>query len=424
MMKWIARTTGAWVLWLAACSTFAQSTGPDLQRALGLDAALARTLADNATLVAADLQIDVARGYARQANVAPNPQLTIAVEDIGGSGRYEAFDGAESTVSLAWMFERGARARRTEAARARVGLSAVEAEMLRVEMAAETARRFLDVLEIQGRAELATNSVELAERMVEAVDHRVRAGRTPQADLSRARARLARANMEASDLTHAARAARVRLAAQWGSTTPDFERVTGDPFDLPAPVSLARLLPRLERNPERLVQLRRARLDEANVRLAEARSRPPWEARFGVRRIEATDDHALVAGVTVPLAFRDRNQGNIAAARAAAERSATESAVVDVRSEAALSVHHDALQRSRARALALADEVLPPLEAALAQTRAAYELGRYGLQEWTAVQAEVLDARLARLAASIRARRHVIEIERLTGARIPESETH
>ena len=144
-------------------------------------------------------------------------------------------------------------------------------------------------------------------------------------------------------------------------------------------------------------------------------SRPNWRVYAGLRRIERTDDLALVGGITIPLAVRDRNQGRIAEARANVGRIDAEATAARVRIETALFVLYQELRHNTQLADRLTEDVIPRLERALADTRRAYELGRYSYFEWTVVQAEVLEANNDLLEASIGAHRIVIEIERLTG---------
>ena len=60
---------------------------------------------------------------------------------------------------------------------------------------------------------------------------------------------------------------------------------------------------------------------------------------------------------------------------------------------------------------------------ALSDTQRAYALGRYGYFELKVVQAELVNAQMALIEASIDAHRNVIEIERLTGATLTSSVT-
>lgn len=390
---------------------------------LTLDDAIADTLERNPELVAIGYQIEAARGRVEQAELAPNPELTVAVEDVLGSNDLRGVDSAETTITLAWVLERGVRERRVDAAKANASLSSINAEILRVEVAAETARRFLTLLANQARAVTESEAVRLAEETVQAVQRRVASGRTPRADLARAEAELATTLLAQEDIEHELLSARHRLAAQWGQTAPEFVQVAGDPFALPQTEPFETLRQRIEQNPDIARYLSNQRLAEAELRLAEAQRKPSWQARVGVRRLESTNDHTLVTSITIPLALRNRNQGRIAEARAGIERSSADTNAAKVRIETTLLVLYQALQHSLHRANSLRTDVIPRIESALADTRAAYERGRYSYFEWRTVQQELIDARRELIEASIDAHRNVIEIERLTGVPVAPTGT-
>jgi cobalt-zinc-cadmium efflux system outer membrane protein len=400
-----------------ACSTvsFAQSTSANDQAALKLNAAIARTLESNPRLVAYGYQLRAQQGRLQQAQLRPNPELGLLVENAAGSGDFQGIDGAETTLSLAWVLERGKRERRVDAARASISLLETEAEIQRLDVAAETARAFLDTLALQERLIQTDDAVALAEQTAAAVKKRVQAGRTPAADLARAEAELARVRLDREDIEHELRTSHRRLSAQWGETQPDFARVSGDVHQLPAPDSYASLLDRLEQNPDLSRYLNEKRLREAELRLAEAQAKPNWQLTAGVRRLERSDDQAFIAGITIPLATRNRNQGRISEVRAQLAMTDADRAATRVQIETQLFALYQELQRSLYRAAKLRDEILPRIEQALKETERAYAAGRYGYFELRVVQAELLDTRAALVESSIDAHRHLIEIERLTG---------
>ena len=102
---------------------------------------------------------------------------------------------AKERGQLTWVFERGVREYRVTAAQANASLFCIEAEILRVDIAAETARRFLAVLSNYARTVTVREAVRLAEDTTSAVQRRVEAGRAPQADVARAEAELAFAKL-------------------------------------------------------------------------------------------------------------------------------------------------------------------------------------------------------------------------------------
>ena len=417
MYVYATRFMGACMLLLLSNSA-AASDPPTQLASISLEDSIARTLADNPELRAFGYQLTIDRSLVQQAGLPPNPDLLVTVEGALGTGDHTGFESAETTVSLGWVFERALRESRVDTAMASESLTAADIEILRVEAAAETASRFLDLLAYQAHATTAKDAVELAGQTVDAVQRRVDANRAAEADLARAQAALAFAELDQEDIRHELSTARHRLAAQWGSTRPDFLEAQGNLYQLPTTLPLSQLNMQAEQNPMMRRYLSKQRLDEVQIRLAEAQRKPGWKGVLGLRRFESTDDVALVTGFTIPLTLRNRNQGNIAAAQAAAEQTFAQAVATRVEIETTLYVFYAALQHSLLVATTLRDEVIPLVNSALTETRAAYESGRYSYFDWQSVQAELIEARNALTEASIEAHRNVIEIERLTGTRL------
>jgi cobalt-zinc-cadmium efflux system outer membrane protein len=353
-----------------------------------------------------------------QAGLAPNPELSFTVENALGTGEFKGFDSAEATLSIAWILERGVRQRRLDTARAGVSLLTVEADIMRLDAAAETARLFLSCLSNQVRMVSANEAVQLAQETVNAIQKRVKAGKSPQADLSRTQAELARMKLNQEDIEHELLSANLRLTAQWGETEPGFTRVSGNLLTLPNTESFATLKTRIDQNPEFARFLSKQRLGEAELRLAEAQRKPNWRVSAGVRRLEFFNDEALVANITIPLTLRNRNQGGIAEARANLAQTEADAIAARIRIETSLFVIYQELQHSLHRAKAFRNEIIPRIERAMTDTRSAYERGRYSYLEWRTAQEDLLAARSALVDASVDAHLNVIEIERLTGVRI------
>lgn len=412
----IARALGACVICLAAGPLPAQPAAPSV---LDLDEALARTLKGNPELVAAGFQIEAAEGRVVQAGLAPRPELGIAVQDAFGTGDFGSVHSAETTATVGWFLERGLRAHIVEAARAGVALRVADAEIARFDTVAETARRYVACLAFQARLASATRAVERARTAVTISAERVGAGRSPQAELSRAEAELARAELRQEDYEHELLGAYHRLSAQWGVTAPEFSTVAGTLDALPVLEPVETLLARVEESPDLARFASQRRVAETELRVEELRGRPTWHVSAGLRRFEATDDWALVGGLTIPLALRNRNQGRIAEARADLARTDAERTASHLRLETTLFVMHQALNHHIQVAERLRADVIPRLELALEDSRRAYELGRYGYSEWRIVETELLVARDELLDASASAHELLIEIERLTGVRAP-----
>ncbi len=394
-------------------SAVAQSNA---EEAINFDEAIARTLESNPALLSFGYQIEAQQNMVLQSDVRPNVELGIVLENAAGSGDFSGLDGAEATISLAWVLERGKRERRVDAARAGLSVLESEAELQRLEAAAQTTRLFLMSLAHQAQVDLADEAVALAEKTVAVVQKRVQAGRTATADLARAEVDLSRLQLERENLEHRLQTSIRNLAAQWGETRPAFTSVRGNLADLPEPDTFTVLLARVEQSPNLRRFLSERRLREAELRRMEADAKPDWRLTAGVRQMQLTNDQALVAGITIPLGAKKRNQGHVAAARADLARSDADRVVTRVQIETGLFALYEELKHSLHRAVTLRDDILPRVESALAETQRAYEMGRYSYFELRAAQDDALQARTEVTVALIDAHRNVIEIEALTGA--------
>ena len=217
MWELLTRWIGACLLLVVFASTVRAETGlSGGDRTLGLKEAVAKTMAANPELLAFGYELQAQDGRVLQAGLAPNPELSFTLENVLGSGEFSRTDAAEATLSIAWILERGVRQRRLDAAHAGVSLLAVEADIKRLEAAAETARLFFLGLSNQARLVSTSEAVQLAQETVQAVRKRVLAGKSPQAELARAQAELARMKLEHEDIQHELLSGYRRLAAQWG----------------------------------------------------------------------------------------------------------------------------------------------------------------------------------------------------------------
>jgi cobalt-zinc-cadmium efflux system outer membrane protein len=233
-----------------------------------------------------------------------------------------------------------------------------------------------------------------------------------------ARAELAIERLAHDDVTHERSVAYHRLAAQWGETAPSFARVNGDLLTLPVVAPFDELATRINGNPELARLASEQRIAEAELSLAKARRFPTLTPSVGARRLEVTNDWALVAGLRVPFPLFDRNQGRVAESHAALARKRADSEAERVRVHTKLYEIYQEMQHSVHRAEALGEEVIPRLDEAMDATRTGYTQGRYRYYELRTVEADLLAARRSLVEASTAAHRLVITLERLTGERV------
>lgn len=389
--------------------------GDEPRGELTLAQAIEAALACNPDLIASRYELTAAQARIVQARLRPNPTLDLELENFAGSGDFRGTRQLESTLSLSQVIELGGkRALRESVASADRDLVSVEQRARQLDVLADVTRRYLDVITAQERVQLARQTRDLAQQTLNAIDARVQAARSPQAEASRARIALTRAILEEGQSGTLLRAARAALAATWGSIEPLFTSARADLFSFPELAPLPGLLDRIGRNPDLLRFASEARLREAELRLAQAQARPNIALALGVRHLEETNDAALVAGFSVPLRAYDRNQGVIreSQARRAQTDAARNSALI--RARATLYALYQEVTAARERADALRNEAIPQAQTALDQTQAGYERGRFSFLELVTAQQDLLQVRAGVIDAAADFHRLLAELERIT----------
>ncbi len=382
---------------------------------ISLNRALELTVERNPELVAFGYQQQAQQGKVEQARFGPAPTLALLAENIASNGGFEDVDLAQTTLTLSWYFERGKADRRLAVASAGASLLEVDGDIKRLDASAETARRFLDCLDIQEQLKQIDQAVALSEQMVTAMQRRVSAGRSREGELARAAAQLARRKLEREDAEHVLRVALKRLAAQWGDNEPQISAVAGNYANLPKPVEYIDLMARIDSNPNITRYLNEQRLREAEVSFDEAQAQSNWRVDVGLRRFDETSDYSMVAGFSVPLFSKSRKESRTAVSRARLAQVEADSTVARLRVETELFALYEELNHSLHRAETLSERILPQIELALADAERAYAAGRYGYFELSVMQAEMLNTRAELTKASIDSHRILVELERLTG---------
>ena len=340
----------------------------------------------------------------------------VQLENFAGSGALHGLDAAELTVTLSSVLERGGKldARRV-VAQSRIDALAMERETRRLDLLAEVARRYL-ALNVAGlQRDIARRELEQRKRVVEAARARFVAGASPEAIVLSAEAERVRSEIAADRLDMVWRFARQQLAALWGEREPAFDIEAADPLRLPEPMGEKELVVLLDGTPELQRFADEQRLREARLRLARAEAAPDLEWQVGVRRLEAGNDVALVAGLSLPLGAKSRAEPQVRAAseelaRLALEREAEGMALYSTLLEA-LGRYRLAQQEVRR----LGSEVLPVLQRAEAEAQRAHRAGAISLVEWTQVQTAISTTERQRLDVAADAQLALIEIQRLTG---------
>lgn len=388
---------------------------------LTLESAISAAMNNNPDLKSFNFNMKIQDARIMQAGLKPKPELNVNVEDILGTGEARGFSGSQTTLSIAWVVEGGLAQRRIDVARTGSLSLAAQAEIMRLDTAAQVARYYMQALALQLHKQLADEGISYATESISTIQKRVAAGTGSAADLARAEAQRARLSLYREDMDHELEIVFHQLAALWGELYPEFTSVEGDISELPNLQPFPTLITLIEQNPDISRFLSEQRLQDSILQLELAQRKTPWRFNAGIRRMQSSSDMGFVAGVTIPLNRGNVNQGRIQEARSAIEQTAAEKEAAMIRVQTNLFVVYQELEHNLHRVNVLGNTVIPKYQEALSQMRRSFELGAASYFEWLQIQQSILDARSDLIDASLQAQLKNIEIERLTGLRIAQS---
>ena len=191
-----------------------------------LDQLIRMAFAANTDLRIAGANLERVRAVARQTELAGDPTLLVS----GGPeyGRPSAVAmGLEGPIPDSWLYDVGARVsyqvdfagkikRAIEASKADTEAVQAGYDMVRVTVAAATARAYVDGCAAGQQMAVTQHSIELQQKFVDLIEQRVRAGRGTAFDVSRSRSQLEQLHAMLPPLQAQHRTAQFRLAVLIG----------------------------------------------------------------------------------------------------------------------------------------------------------------------------------------------------------------
>ncbi|WP_313004220.1 TolC family protein, partial [Brevundimonas sp.] len=150
---------------------------------------------------------DAAEARVRQAGERPNPNLSLAAENFGGSGPYSGIGGADVSLSLSQDLELwGRRPARVNVARAEAGSAALRRDLTFIDAGGRLALTYAEAEAAQRRALLAEEGLALALADARAALVLVEEGREPilRGVQAESEAAAARASLDEAQAEHQA----------------------------------------------------------------------------------------------------------------------------------------------------------------------------------------------------------------------------
>ena len=393
---------------------------------IDLRTAITQTVNMHPELKSFALQAQMYSGYAQQAGIKARPKADFTIENALGTGEQRGFKNTQSTLSISWLLDGELVERKVKTAKNYGATVAIEREVKALDLAAQTARYFVQVLVNKERLTLAKFSLAQANKSLTAIDKRVKAGKSSLVDKLKAKAEVAKRVLVVEDLTHEVDASKYQLFAQWmqkDSSNANNQQhrkidVIGSLLSLPLSdnADFNVLFNKLAQTPSVTLFATKQRIAQSEIELARIETKPLWQFSAGLRRYETTDDFGLVAGISIPFGESNQNKGKIKALTASQNKLETESIALVHKLNTQLYVLIEQLKHSQHVIHAVTDNIIPVLEQAFNEAEKAYNVGKYSYTEWMNTQQALLNAQSDLIAAYQNAHLNNIEIERLTGS--------
>lgn len=340
--------------------------------------AVALALVNNPKLKAFSLDIRAAEARKLQAGLLPNPEIDLEVEEFGGTGGLAGFDSSQTSIQIGQLIElANKRSRRRHLATIEKDLAELDFKSKRLDVMSDVARAFIDVLAAQEQLSLSKELVDLSEKAYSIVAERVRAGQDSPVEETKAKIAFSNTRIEFERAGKELVSARYQLAAAWGSSNPEFEKVSGGFYEMSPAPSLEELAGLISQNPDMARWPAEKERSRAALELEKARAASDIKLGGGIQYFDDGDDSAFILGLSIPMPLFDRNQGNIQEAMYMLAKSEQQRKAVETDLRAALAEASTKLSSSFSEITIIKNDVLPLAKSAFDAAGQGYREGKF-----------------------------------------------
>jgi len=351
-----------------------------------------------------------------QVGLLPNPKLSIELENIAGSGVVSGIRSSETTIALSQLIELGdKRIKREQIALDEHNLARWDYEIKRIDLLSETAGAFISILSQQEMQNIRNETYTLANDVLMSIQKRVKAGKATALEEMKAQVEVSKARLATINSKRQLALSKQVLVTLWGNTEITFNDVVGDLYVTNTPPKLRNIVNEINSNPDLARWATVISQERDSVALAKANTIPDLTLSAGIRHLNASDDIAAVANISIPLFLFDDKKTGVRRSEVALNRVLKEKENSELKLRSALIQNYQQLLTLHDEVLVLRDEVLPVAETAFDSAKKIYQLGKLDLLGLLDTQRTYFDVRQQFIETLTAYQLMVINIERLIG---------
>jgi cobalt-zinc-cadmium efflux system outer membrane protein len=399
--------------------TSAQQVNDSLEienQKITLNEAVETALKNNPNLTVYEYEIESLEKQKLQAGLIPNPEVGFEAENFLGGKDLSGLKGSEFTLSASQLFELGGkRSSRIDLAESEVSSEKGKLELRKLELISDVKEVFLSLYRISKQIELQKQFIKLNEEILSTITKRVKAGRTSPAEESKVKVALINSRIELDRLQRQSLSTSSALSTLLGITVKQFEPVIDLYEKIISPPDREVVIADLEEIPLIKIIENEKDLRAAKLELEKSQAVQDLTVSGGVRYLNELKTNSFVAGVSMPLPFFNRNQGNVQSAEILLKQ------VDEIKNARILSViskinsSYNNLLSAFNNATRLEEEIIPESENAYNITRQGYLQGRFAFIDLLDAQRTLFDTEAQYLLELSDYYKSLIKIESLTG---------
>jgi cobalt-zinc-cadmium efflux system outer membrane protein len=351
-----------------------------------------------------------------QAGLIPNPEADFEAEDFLGGKELSGIKGSQYTLSAGQLFELGGkRSSRINLAETEIVSSRGDYELLKLDVIANVKSTFFSLYQIQKQIEQQRKFVELNEEILKTITERVKAGRTSPAEESKVKVALTNSRIELDRLQRNFSSIQAQLNSLLGTTGKNFIPATVLFDSISVPPTREEITGNIEEIPSLKLLQNEVNVREAALELEKSLAVPDLTISGGVRYLNELKTNSFVAGVSIPLPFFNRNQGNIQAAEVRLEQMDAIKNTRRLNVIAQLNTAYNNILSAYNNSQQLKNSIIPEAENAYEITRQGYIQGRFAFIDLLDAQRTLFETQTQFLLELSDYYNSLIEIENVTG---------
>lgn len=370
-----------------------------------------RVLAGNPRLKSESALLRSKHAQTRQAALFPNPVIALEAENFGGN---QSDDNMEYTAGLSQLIETaGKRQARTELAKAHAKAFEIRRDITIAEIVADARVAYAEVIAAKSLLALSKDEVAIRRKAKRLISRKFHHGGALQFEVDKADVSLQSAQVVRDQRVQELQVAKRKVASLWGANTSDLifsahELRLDDP-------EAELFTPNVQAIPGVAYAHAKREAATKSAELQHSLAVPDVTVSAGYRRFDATDEHAFVADISVPLPVFDRNQFATKRAREKLRASQFDLANTQVEVNTELSSRRDRLRLQLRERELLEQRLLPQTEKVLSSATEAYRLGRISYLDYLDAQKTYLERRERLVTVTLSAIRNQVAIQKLDG---------